>query len=57
MSGLGFAALLIGRLLPPDRRRMERALERQDATLLRLGLVLAVELVLFAGLTLLVMLG
>lgn len=56
MSALSFSALLIGRLLPPSWRRMEEALDRQDAVLLRLGLVLGAELALFAGLTVVMLL-
>ena len=51
MSSFGFAALLTAVLHPPSWRRMEAELDRRDSTLLRLGVILALEAALLITLT------
>jgi hypothetical protein len=52
MNGLSAAALIVARLRPPGVPGLDEDLGRRDAALLRLGCVLAVQLVLFVALTL-----
>lgn len=51
MSGLGFSALLISRLLPRSWRAVEADLDERSGTMLRLGLALTAELALLLLLT------
>jgi len=53
MTGFGFSALLLSMLRPPSRARLEAELDRRDAVLLRLGVILSAQLSLFLLLTLL----
>ncbi len=51
MNGLSVSALLIGRLRRPPVPGLDEDLSRRDRALARLGWLLAVQLVLFLGLT------
>lgn len=52
MNGFGFSALLIGSLGRHRVPGLDEDLARREAGLRRLGLALAVQLLLFVGLTL-----
>jgi hypothetical protein len=54
VNGLSAAALIVARLRPPPVPGLDEDLARRDAAVLRLGCVLAVQLVLFVVLTLVV---
>ena len=54
MSGLGFSALLLGRLRRRAVPGLDEDLGRRDAALSRLGWLLGLELLLFLGLTVVV---
>ena len=52
MNGFGFSALLVGMLRRHPVPGLDEDLARRDAALRRLGVVAAIELLLFLGLTL-----
>ena len=54
MSGFGFSALLVGMLRQHPVPGLDEDIGRRDATLLRLGWILGVQLLLFLGLTVVV---